>query len=63
MLTTRGMIQTVKEPTRTTSTSSTLIDLAFTNINLTTSVKNTPKVYDHYGCQLILKMTIACLRK
>ena len=59
----RGMIQTVKEPTRTTFTSSTLIDLAFANIDLEASVQNTPKVSDHAVISIKLKNKNRVLKK
>lgn len=44
---TRGMMHSVNKPTRTTTTSSTLIDLVYANLELTTNVEDTPKVSDH----------------
>ena len=48
-------MQTVREPTRTTPSSNTLIDLTFANIDSRINVENTPNVSDHAWISITFK--------
>lgn len=53
MFVTRGMVQSVRQATRVTPYSETLIDLIYANIDITTIVENTPRVSDHAWMSIV----------